>query len=101
MRSREPGPKRTLLSAVGKGRTMSPEAAAEVFFDLSSNLAPIRPTAMWELLLSPIRLYGAAADDEGNRMSNFLIGIRVVELAGGLVRGTLPPYLDPDCDCVH
>ena len=48
---------------------------------------------------SAMRLYGPAARDEGQRMSKFLIDIRVVELAGGRVRGTLPPYLDPDCDC--
>jgi hypothetical protein len=48
---------------------------------------------------SALRLYGAAAGDDGHPMSKFLIDIRVVELAGGQVRGTLPPYLDPDCDC--
>lgn len=70
--------------------------------NLRFELQPGADTAYGEVEMTfsvALRLYGDTRDADLARHPCTVIGITVVRLADSLVRGTLAPYWDPDCDC--
>jgi hypothetical protein len=69
---------------------------------LRFSLQPGADTAHGEVEItfaSSLRVYGDSAEEPLPRSPCLVIDIALVRVDAGTIRGTLAPYLDPDCEC--